>query len=285
MLRREGTQGDPADPRPRAAPSCGEDRPDAEGSAPSREPFRRDADRPLRWEGNKSEGMNVNMAGTPRMPSTPYEERGKTLKRSRPAQGRTRQQAPLLVHGVRTCPRCLVGPGREKGGKHYGHDREADNCALQGTSLRGGAARKQLQQKAAESSTRTDQTILTRFRTRSTTTKATAVKTKARKPRMESSPSNTRTRGTRTPLRALKTSRPATRTTRPTARDTPTTTRRTRTTTRPTRTSGTNPRELRKPADQQQEQPGRLPGTLLPQPGGLTLLPVPLPGPLRSGNP
>ena len=59
MLRREGTQGDPADPRLRAAPSCGEDRPDAEGPAPSREPFRRDADRPLRWEENKSEGTNV----------------------------------------------------------------------------------------------------------------------------------------------------------------------------------------------------------------------------------
>ena len=81
----------------------------------------------------------------------------------------------------------------------------------------GGAARKQLQQKAAESSTRTDQTILTRFRTRSTTTKA-----KAKKTRTESSPSTTRTRGTRTPSRASKTSRPATRTTRPTARDTPT---------------------------------------------------------------
>ena len=67
----------------------------------------------------------------------------------------TKKQNPLMVHGVRTCPRCLVGPGREKGGKHYGHDREVDNCVLKGTNFRGGAARKQLQQ-AAESSARMD---------------------------------------------------------------------------------------------------------------------------------
>ena len=202
----------------------------AEGPAPSRGPSRKDADRPLRWEEHKSEGMNVILAGTPRRPSTPDEERGGLPpKGNQPAQGGTRQKAPLLVHGVRTCPRCLVGPGKEKGGKHYGHDREAENCVLQGTSLRGGAARKQLQQKAAESSTRTppDQTILMRFRIRGTTTKA-----KAKKPRMESSPRARRTRRTRTPPRAPKTSRPATRTARPTARDTPTTTRRTCTSTR-----------------------------------------------------
>ena len=79
-------------------------------------------------------------------------------KRTRPASMVTiKKRNPLMVHGVRTCPRCLVGPGREKGGKHYGHDREADNCVLKGTNFRGGAARKQLQQ-AAESSTRMDQT-------------------------------------------------------------------------------------------------------------------------------
>ena len=155
-----------------------------------------------------------------------------------------RRQDPLLVHGARTCPRCLVGPGREKGGKHYGHDREADNCVLKGTSLRGGAARKQLQQ-AAESSTRTDQTILTRFRT-----EATAVKTKAKNPNTAGPNSTQRTRGTGHPASTSSTSGTTTGTSRPTTRTTSTTTRRTRT---PTGTRSREPQK-RKPKSRPQQR-------------------------------
>ena len=140
--------------------------------------------------------------------------------------------------------------GREKGGKHWSHDREADNCALKGTSLRaGGAACKQLQQ-AAEDCTRMDQAILTRFRTRSTTTerpKATATKTRAKPPSTASSPRTPRTRRTRSP-------------------------------TSTSRTSRTRPAELRP------EHPALVPGPPLLQPGGLALLPAPLQGQVRSGH-
>ena len=139
----------------------------------------------------------------------------------------------------------MVGPGREKGGKHYGHDREADNCVLKGSSLRGGAARKQLQQ-AAESSTRTDQTILTRFRT-----KATAVKTKAKKPNTAGPNSTQRTRGTGHPASTTSISGTTTGTSRPTTRTTSTTTRRTRTPT------GTRSREPQKPKPKSRPQQRR----------------------------
>ena len=63
---------------------------------------------PLRCKENKSEGTNVTVAGTPKMPSTPDEA---PLKRSRPAQkGGTLQQAPLLVH-------TMLGGTRQREGR------------------------------------------------------------------------------------------------------------------------------------------------------------------------
>ena len=167
----------------------------------------------------------------PQAPSKAKRER----ERTRPA-GTTRRQDPLLVHGARR---------REKGGKHYGHDREADNCVLKGNSLRGGAARKQLQQ-AAERSTRTDQAILTRFRT-----KAMAVKTKAKKPNTAGPNSTQRTRGTGHPASTTSISGTTTGTSRPTTRTTSTTTRRTRTPT------GTRSREPQKPKPKSRPQQRR----------------------------
>ena len=83
-----------------------------------------DVELPPRWEGDKIEGEVVTVAGTPRV-HLMRRERAPPQKRTRPASmATTKRQNPLMVHGVRTCPRCLVGPGREKGGKHYGHDRE-----------------------------------------------------------------------------------------------------------------------------------------------------------------
>ena len=105
-------------------------RPDADRPAPGHERPPRDKALPPHWEGDKIEGTDVTAAGTPRMQSSPDEEEGRPpLKRHKPAQAATKRQEPLLAHGVRTCPRCLVGPGREKGGTHWSHDREADNCA------------------------------------------------------------------------------------------------------------------------------------------------------------
>ena len=95
-----------------------------------------------------------------------------------------------------------------------------------------------------------DQAILTRFRTRSTTTerpKATATKTRAKPPSTASSPRTPRTRRTRSP-------------------------------TSTSRTSRTRPAELRP------EHPALVPGPPLLQPGGLALLPAPLQGQVRSGH-
>ena len=115
---------------------------------------------------------------------------------------------------------------------------------LKGNSLRGGAARKQLQQ-AAERSTRTDQAILTRFRT-----KAMAVKTKAKKPNTAGPNSTQRTRGTGHPASTTSISGTTTGTSRPTTRTTSTTTRRTRT---PTGTRSREPQK-RKPKSRPQQR-------------------------------
>ena len=169
-------------------------------------------------------------------------------ERKDPTRGNNKKARPATGTWGQDLPRCLVGPGREKGGKHYGHDREADNCVLKGSSLRGGAARKQLQQ-AAESSTRTDQTILTRFRT-----KATAVKTKAKKPNTAGPNSTQRTRGTGHPASTSSISGTTTGTSRPTT----STTRTTSTTTRRTRTpTGTRSREPQKPKPKSRPQQRR----------------------------
>ena len=124
MLQRGGTQSDPAsravesdpaDPRPEEAPARRDGGQLADGAAPYQEHPGEDATLPPRWEGNKNEGKFVTVARTPRMQRTPDEEipgKGETPQKSTRPAGRTRRQDPLLVHGARTCPRCLVGPGQ-----------------------------------------------------------------------------------------------------------------------------------------------------------------------------
>ena len=104
--RQKGTQGDPADPRPADAPSCRDGGADADRPALCHERPPRDAALPPRWERDKIEGTDVTVAGTPRMRRSPHEEEGRPPpKRHKPAQAATKRQEPLLVHGVRTCPR------------------------------------------------------------------------------------------------------------------------------------------------------------------------------------
>ena len=64
------------------------------------------------------------------------------------AKAKTRKQKPLFIGGIRCCPRCMTGGPRGKGGKHYSHDREAEDCVLRGSEAQGGMARKILKDAA-----------------------------------------------------------------------------------------------------------------------------------------
>ena len=64
------------------------------------------------------------------------------------AKAKTKKQKPLFIGGIRCCPRCMTGGPRGKGGKHYSHDREAEDCVLRGSEAQGGMARKILKDAA-----------------------------------------------------------------------------------------------------------------------------------------
>ena len=108
------------------------------------------------WAGDTNTGMNVIVAGTPRVRSTNYEGDTQSQRRTTPEEGTPKaasprgKQEPVIVNGARSYPRCLLGPGRGAGGKHWGHDRQAPDCVLYGSSAQGGAARKLLKEAAAE---------------------------------------------------------------------------------------------------------------------------------------
>ena len=66
-----------------------------------------------------------------------------------PPEGRdpppgTRTKTRKHIGGTRCCPRCMTGGPRGQGGKHYGHDRAAEDCVLHVSTAQGGAARKLL---------------------------------------------------------------------------------------------------------------------------------------------
>ena len=63
------------------------------------------------------------------------------------AKAKTSKQKPLFIGGIRCCPRCMTGGPRGEGGKHYSHDRAAEDCVLHGSEAQG-AARKILKDAA-----------------------------------------------------------------------------------------------------------------------------------------
>ena len=151
-----GTQGDPVEPGGHRGPAAREAREVADRPPLPRRRRGRVGGVHGDWMGDTNTGMNVIVAGTPRVRSTNYEGDTQSQRRTTPEEGTPKvasprgKQEPVIVNGARSCPRCLLGPGRGAGGKHWGHDRQAPDCVLYGSSAQGGAARKLLKETATE---------------------------------------------------------------------------------------------------------------------------------------
>ena len=135
-----GNQGDPVEPGGHRGPAAREAREVADRPPLPRRRRGRVGGVHGDWTGDTNTGMNVIVAGTPRVRSTNHEGDTQSQRKTTPEEGTPKaasprgKQEPLIVNGARSCPRCLLGPGRGAGGKHCGHDRQAPDCVLYGSS-------------------------------------------------------------------------------------------------------------------------------------------------------
>ena len=75
--------------------------------------------------------------GAPELRTTKGTQLPKRKEKQRGRRKTTSQAG--MIHGVRHCPRCLIGATRGAGGNPHAHDRLAPNCALYANSSEAGS--------------------------------------------------------------------------------------------------------------------------------------------------